>query len=604
MPLPRGLLVAVALLGVLLVGTAIPAPFTIDENNYLVTVLGLRQGRLTVPGTEGLPASPELLYFDPAAIERKVTSTPVVSTVPPLYAVLALPFSYAGWRGLVALNAVALLATVVIAFLLARRFSPGSAAPWLAAFAVAAGSYFYEYGQGVWPHMVTTALVAGGVYLAARALDERPMAWAAGAGFLAAAAAGVRYQNAFVLGCIGLALLLLGRARLRAAASFALGALPPLAASAFMNHSRLGSWNPISKGPGYLPAPGRIGASSNGFFADFLVMGWARIVDYSAIPPLTGTVHESFHTPHPVSGAFVMVTAVKKAWLQSSPWMIVALLLLVLAWLPQPTFARWLGGVPQRPLRLLSLVVLPTLAMFSASGVGRTDGLCFNQRYFCELVPLTAIAFAWGVEGVARRRPALLTGALVGAVLGVIALMPHPLMAQRHYMVMYIPLALAALLAAAWALELAARLKASAHTSAAFVSVFLAVMVGASLTWATTLHLGDDLKAARILRLSRQDYLRQLRPYLEGRSAVFASGGIKDALGPLQLEQDVVIAVPGLDHAATTKALLEAFLDQGRRVYFIPNVLPVSLLDSILEGKKVRYLGRLPLLIEVGAGSS
>ena len=57
-----------------------------------------------MPGTGGLPPSRELLYFDPAATGREVTTTPVASTAPPLYAPLALPFLLLGWRGLVLLN--------------------------------------------------------------------------------------------------------------------------------------------------------------------------------------------------------------------------------------------------------------------------------------------------------------------------------------------------------------------------------------------------------------------------------------------------------------------------------------------------------------------
>src|SRR5690349_5893231 len=81
---------ALALIGVVLVATCVPCTFIIDESNYLVTVIGLRQGRLTVPGTEGLTPSSELAYFDPTARTRLVTTMPIGATAPPLYAFLAL----------------------------------------------------------------------------------------------------------------------------------------------------------------------------------------------------------------------------------------------------------------------------------------------------------------------------------------------------------------------------------------------------------------------------------------------------------------------------------------------------------------------------------
>ena len=65
------------------------------------------------------------------------------------------------------------------------------------------------------------------------------------------------------------------------------------------------------------------------------------------------------------------------------------------------------------------------------------------------------------------------------------------------------------------------------------------------------------------------------------------------------LDLDVVIAVPALDRAKTAKELLDAFLAEGRRVFVLPNVLPADLLDDMLAGKKVRYLGMPRLLIEV-----
>ena len=127
--------------------------------------------------------------------------------------------------------------------------------------------------------------------------------------------------------------------------------------------------------------------------------------------------------------------------------------------------------------------------------------------------------------------------------------------------------------------------------------------MGATLAWALTIHLGDDLPASRLLRRSRQDYLRQLEPLISEHSAVFASGAIKDALGPLQLYRDVVIAVPGYDYGVATKELVETFLARGRRVFILPNALPRELLDPVLEGKQVRGLGDPVVLIEVAGGS-
>src|SRR5262245_43200222 len=229
------LLCALVALGVGLSVNVVPGVFTVDDNNYLVNVLALRQGRVTLANTEGLPPSRELLFFDPTARSRAVTATPVASTAPPLYAILALPFSYFGWRGLVALNTIAYLATILLVFAYARRYSDHEATPWLAAAAFAFGGYAIEYSLGLWPHALSLALCTAGILAAARVVDDngRGLRLLPAAGFLLAVAAGVRYQNAVVLVSVGGAILLLaGTRRWAAGAAFSVAAAIPLAVSA------------------------------------------------------------------------------------------------------------------------------------------------------------------------------------------------------------------------------------------------------------------------------------------------------------------------------------------------------------------------------------
>ena len=172
-PLPRLLAVAVLVLGMAVSFTVVPGVFSVDDNNYLINVLALRQGRFTVANTEGLSPSRELLFFDPAPSARAVDSTPVGSTAPPLYALLALPFLPFGWRGLVALNTLAYLATTVMVFLYTRRYATETSTAWMAAAAFALGGFVIEYAQGVWPHALSIALCTGGILAAGRSIESR-----------------------------------------------------------------------------------------------------------------------------------------------------------------------------------------------------------------------------------------------------------------------------------------------------------------------------------------------------------------------------------------------------------------------------------------------
>src|SRR5262249_4630235 len=156
---------------------------------------------------------------------------------------------------------------------------------------------------------------------------------AMGAGFLAGLATGVRYQNLAIVGALGLGLLIWSARRWRATMAFALGATVPLAAAAAMNRARLGWWNPVSKGSGYVPSlvPTR---GTGSFAADTARMLWARVVDSTLLPRFT--VRQD-----PVTGVLMVGDTMKKAWLQSAPWLVLALALAVLVWLPA---ARRPGG--------------------------------------------------------------------------------------------------------------------------------------------------------------------------------------------------------------------------------------------------------------------
>jgi hypothetical protein len=226
-PLPGQLLLAVAALGVIVSATVVPGVFTADDNNYLINVLALREGRVTVANTEGLSPSRELLAFDPGPSTRAVSSTPVASNAPPLYAPLALPFVPFGWRGLVFLNTFAYLITVIIVFRYAQRYASEASTPWIAAGAFALGGFAIEYAQGLWPHALSIALCTAGIVAVGRVVDGGRLSMAAAAGFLLALATGIRYQNAIVLAAACGAIVLWAEHRWRAVGAYVLAAAGP-----------------------------------------------------------------------------------------------------------------------------------------------------------------------------------------------------------------------------------------------------------------------------------------------------------------------------------------------------------------------------------------
>lgn len=574
-------------LGIVLFVTIVPGVFTIDENNYTATVRALRAGGLMVPGTQGVTPSLELAAFDPISRYRQPVS-PVSSSVPPLYAFLATPFSFLGWKGLFLVNIVAFLASTVAVFAAAGAVSGRRETPWIAAGLFLLGGYGVEYAQGVWPHMLSATIAATGFFLACRARRDDSALKAALAGFLTGLAVGIRYQNIVFAFAVGLGLLLLSRARLRLAPAFALGVALPILACSFLNHERLGTWNPISKGKGYLTTG--LTRPVSRILLEAPSVLYVKVLDFSAHPPLSDPVLEiqAFWRPDPRTGVLVFFGAIKKAWVQSSPWILLGLVALIFAWLP--------GMVhPARDdLRAAGLVVACVLGAFAIAGIERHDGVCFNQRYFLELVPLLAVVVALAVEkglpapaavGTAARAAALAGAGTVVFVVGLLRLRPDSLV--RQYTTMGLPVLLAGGLVLFWFLRRDARPDASATRGGGA----LVVALSASLAWAAAIHLGEDVPAARLARgekLRIFEYGRRLLP-AEGPVALIAYRGATEAFGPLQLERDLVILDAWADRGLTTATLTDEYLAKGRRVFLLANGFPAEIGQPLLS----RFDGRL-----------
>jgi len=596
----RRLVLLLTLAGVALVVTAIPGVFTVDEDHALVVANATLHGRLSVPGTEDLPPSRELLYFDPGGHHRRVDRTPVYPSALPLYGFIALPFALLGWYGLTALNVLAFLTSVLLVFLLARRCSTSRWTPWIAATALGLGGFSIEYAQGVWPHWLSACLSTLSFYLSARVRGGANRWLALAAGVSVGLAAGVRYQNIVFAGCIGLTLLSLAPRRWLVTLLFVVGLAGPLVASAAINAVRLGTFNPITKGSHYLTMPppnsGKGGSGLGGrTFEGPLRAFWARTVDMSAHPALQGAWAKwhPYAYKDPETGAFLAMGTLKKAWAQSSPWLLLVLVGLLVAW----SRVRQARSDPKlRELLSAALVVFPTLGTFAVAGLERFDGLCFNQRYFIELVPLAALAFALLVDKISSP-PMVWVGASVGTGLAAacLTLIDDPQM--RALVLVKLPLVLGGALVLLWAIP---RWRGRA----------MALLVGGCLAWGLSVHLLDDMPAARRLRRDHYRRMVAMAPHLTGRTALFAVWGMKDPYGPLQLDHDLVILDLLYDDGKAAPQLVPALLREGRKVVVLTTNVTPSLLQQMAGCRQVTtrlvpVLGQPPLrLAEIVANRS
>ena len=555
------------LFGFVLTATIVRGVFIIDEDNYLVSVVGLRHGQLTVPGTEGLTPSNELVYFDPEARQRVIQSTPVVSLVPPLYAFVAFPFSYAGWGGLVFLNILSFLVSIYLIFVYVQGLSQQRLTPWVAAILFALGGYCIEYAQGMWPQMLSVVLCTGTLFLCLRARQHSAVSNALFGGMLIGLATGIREQNIFFAGCVALGLLVFGEKKFRIVAAYAAGLIVLLAVIATLNYYRLGIWHPFPKVGTYSQ---EVAATTQGVSVlEPLRVFWAKVADYASYGPNTAHIRTGYYQWDESSGTTLMNGIIKKSWIQSSPWIGLTLIGLVVVWFRRKTDTN----AQSREIKVLGLIVIPTLLMFSAAGFDRTDGLSFNQRYFLELLPLCAIAAALYLDRIQFNILQVGVGFVVGllAVVGVLLL---PSATARHVGERFVPLLIALALIGVWFLV----------NNPRATTLILGVCVG----WAFLFHIESDLVGSRFRRHINAEKLQFLEKVIPDHSALFTYWGNKDAAGPLQLTRDVVILDTWADDGKDAVVLDKELEARDRTICVLENDMPDGLIHALASDGSLR----------------
>ena len=555
------------LFGFVLTATIVRGVFIIDEDNYLVSVVGLRHGQLTVPGTEGLTPSNELVYFDPEARQRVIQSTPVVSLVPPLYAFVAFPFSYAGWGGLVFLNILSFLVSIYLIFVYVQGLSQQRLTPWVAAILFALGGYCIEYAQGMWPQMLSVVLCTGTLFLCLRARQHSAVSNALFGGMLIGLATGIREQNIFFAGCVALGLLVFGEKKFRIVAAYAAGLIVLLAVIATLNYYRLGIWHPFPKVGTYSQ---EVAATTQGVSVlEPLRVFWAKVVDYASYGPNTAHIRTGYYQWDESSGTTLMNGIIKKSWIQSSPWIGLTLIGLVVVWFRRKTDTN----AQSREIKVLGLIVIPTLLMFSAAGFDRTDGLSFNQRYFLELLPLCAIAAALYLDRIQFNILQVGVGFVVGllAVVGVLLL---PSATARHVGERFVPLLIALALIGVWFLV----------NNPRATTLILGVCVG----WAFLFHIESDLVGSRFRRHINAEKLQFLEKVIPDHSALFTYWGNKDAAGPLQLTRDVVILDTWADDGKDAVVLDKELEARDRTICVLENDMSDGLIHALASDGSLR----------------
>ena len=595
----RGLAVSAAAVALVWCGWSLSFPgcLSLDEVTYLLSARSLAGGTGVEVwnGFEEFP-SPEL-----APGWLKVVDGRLVSQYPDFHLFLALPaYRALGFRGLFVVNVLAFAGLLALTWDLARRLFGGRVA--LVAIGLLGLSTFaFEYAVAAWPHMTSALFVLAALALVERASFDagpgRSMLAAAGAGLLIGFGAGVRLDVVVAGAALGAALLLLRPARFREAAAFALGALPPLLLLALLNGRKFGVVSPFTYGPSYGIATG-IGpylpvaaAALAAFVALFsltrrprdggparrrLVIGaaLAGVIVISVTPalraalgqlargafellvdlrvrPLDPSSPEYWRGP---DGGVIYMGSLKKALLQSCPWLLLAAL---------PVVEALRRGERRRPALLLAAVPVALVGLYSY--FAWDGGLSLNQRYFVPALPMLAILAAQGLRGLLARTGARLRGLLAAGALPVaiwigIAGSGRFDYARQSGLVLNLPLLVGGLLLAALAaVELAARPGGRrSWTRVAAWAAAAAIVCGVLTAWAYDLprtlarrRLHADLGAA-VARFAGADAIVFSRPPELAASA-------------LDLGRRIRLANPGTDAHRTFDALARFHTERGRR---------------------------------------
>ena len=633
------------LLALLLAGAALqlllalwwvrPGPLSLDEVIYQWMTQDLAAGRPLVleNGYEARPSAELAPFYVRTDGGRLTAQYPYGQSFlgVPFYALLRL-------RGLFVLNALAFVAALALTWHIGRRLLRDGRAALAGAGILLGGSYAWEYSMAAWPHATALALQLGAFALALEAwpggedrggpdrVGTRAVRHAVLAGLLGGLAAAFRLDALFFVAALGLPYLVASPLRLRELAALALGTLPGLAFLSATNWVRWGNPSPVSYGrlggvaelARYVPvvAAGLLGLAAliactrPGARAELaarrrvlplaaaaivalvlivtparelalrLLQGlWVLGVDLRGQPAnyAGGLRVESF--------ALIYEGGIKKALLQSCPWLPVAAL---------PLLARTGDPARRRALLLLAMVpavLVPAYAVFVWHG-----GMALNLRYFLPALPFLALLAGASLVALGENREArgvALVAAAAALVLYLVAVAPLPVddPDRRALWVLDVPMVLGAVGAALVAV-LAARSWRPRGSARGAASALLAV-TAAAIVWAGLLGYEYDATWSREVRTA--NLLRSVAVADQVPADAVLFGIVPDWYGTVKhLRPDVTVAYPRQDAYADFNALARYWLAEGRPVFGVLQPQDWSYMrgHGMLDGLEMRVAAR------------
>ncbi len=492
---------------------------------------------------------------------------------------LALPFyAVAGPVGMFLVNALAFVASVWLCHRIACQLLRDRKVALLAS-ALLVVSYFSEYALASWPHATSVAATLGAMTLAIDAYqrNRHGLLRCVGAGLLAGVGATLRLDTLFCVPAIAAPFLLASPTRVRQLLAIAVGLMPGGAFIAITNYARWGTLSPVSYGPTAPPATKFLAFGVVAVLATAAIWGltrpaaiaWIRRRAKLAWLGLLGVVLVVLVIPrglaavrgiatitldlrllehansHSDTSAVIYVGGLKRALLQSCPFLVLALL---------PLASAIRNRTERFAIGWLSALPLILVAFYGSSSWH--GGLCLNMRYLLPALPFLCVLSARGLLDLASGRwrvRAIVLAATCGAAAYTLAL-PSSL-AGRELFLLTIPLVLTA---ATVVLALCA-MRWSSLAAGAMISAGLCVGWSA----AATVH---DATWSRTLRLANYQIAKEVGTRLPDGALLFVD--LPDPFfGAIEYAHDLHIAQPFRDRFVDVHRLVAEHLRRGRGIF-------------------------------------
>jgi hypothetical protein len=625
----------IAVLALLAIGTLAfslflnqPGHISVDESVYhLMTRSFAESGSLALlNGYEEFP-SQELVLL----VARPHDGL-LIPQYPYLYPVLAAPFYLAlGYQGLFLLNAFAFLGVVWLCYGTCQLLFKDRDLSLNACLVLVLATYAWEYSQAAWPHAVSMLCIAGAFYLTVSALQAaavtRALALAFAAGLVVGFGTGVRMEVIFTAPALVLPFLFASPTRLWPSIAAGLGTLPGLAVLGATNYVKFGTFSPFSYGSkpagsasdaaSYLPVivlggsvllalwlltRPRIRSLVNAhpwrFVAGLVAVAAAALLVPDVWAVLSRLAHGVYQLVVDLrirdlailegalsrgpGGGMIYLGALKKSLLQSCPYLVVLLVVLL-------QLLR--SGKDAAALSLLLLVPATFIALYGY--FAWHGGLVLNLRYFLPMLPFTSIlaGYVWReIAGQSGPSPwGIRAGMLVAGALFVAGVIVAPLNGLSIAVLEPVLLTLPLVLGGGLLLLLLAHAISPRHWRIALANASLAGLV-VSFVWAGTVAFTYDYPRAWAIRAARHALTNEIAALVSPDSIAFVWSATPLS-GLYELDR-VRLAQTTRDNFKGFRPLLDFHLEAGRPIYgwFQP-----ELWDEMAENGHLAGLRTIPL---------